>query len=110
MARKQPNRHHPLPLAARVTGTRYVTAREFAYWLQGYFEIAKPTTADAQQLTMIQAHLNLVFVHEIDPSYGGPQEQAKLNAAHNGLALNSMETIQTYNEKAKANGQPLARC
>jgi hypothetical protein len=60
-----------------------MTARDFAYWLQGYFEIAQPTSASTEVLTMIKKHLDMVFVHEIDPSYGGPAEQAKLNAVHN---------------------------
>lgn len=32
-------------------------------------------------------HLNMVFVHEIDPSMGPPAHQAKLNDAHEGLDL-----------------------
>lgn len=87
-----------------------MTSREFAYWLQGYFEIAKPTTADAQQLAMIKAHLNLVFVHEIDPSYGGPTEQAKLNAIHAPAPLHSeIPEHLRPGGKTMANGA-IARC
>lgn len=59
-----------------------MTSRDFAYWLQGFFEIQKPESLDKDKIDMIQKHLNLVFVHEIDPSMGDKIEQAKLNAIH----------------------------
>lgn len=67
-----------------------MTSRDFCYWLQGYFEISKQISLDGQpiltdaQVVNIEKHLALVFIHEIDPSAGGPAEQAKLNAAHSG--------------------------
>ena len=54
---------------------------EFCYWLQGLFEVGKPTTLDAEQVTTIKNHLNMVFVHEIDPSYPQGQQKA-LNETH----------------------------
>lgn len=67
-----------------------VTSRDFCYWLQGFLEISSagsgtnpPVHAplDGAKLDTIQRHLNLVFKHEIDPSF--PQEQqAALDAAH----------------------------
>lgn len=59
---------------------------EFCYWLQGLFEIGKPTTLDAEQVQTIKNHLNMVFVHEIDPSYPKEQQTA-LNKAHEGPKL-----------------------
>lgn len=59
---------------------------EFCYWLQGLFEIGKPTTLDAEQVQTIKNHLNMVFVHEIDPSYP-KEQQAALNEAHAGPKL-----------------------
>lgn len=59
-----------------------MTSRDFCYWLQGFFEVAKPNTMTAEQISMVQKHLSLVFVHEIDPSAGPPEHQAKLDAAH----------------------------
>jgi hypothetical protein len=57
---------------------------EFCYWLQGFYEIAKPKQGLTQeQSEMIQKHLQLVFVHEIDPSYPKDQQQL-LNEIHNG--------------------------
>ena len=68
-----------------------MTSRDFCYWLQGYFEIlgaANPTEArqalTAEQTEMIGRHLNLVFVHEIDPSInqGDKAKADLLNALH----------------------------
>jgi hypothetical protein len=50
-----------------------MTSRDFCYWLQGYIEIQSARTAPSlamteDQVKTISSHLNLVFVHEIDPS------------------------------------------
>lgn len=64
-----------------------MNSREFCYWLQGWFELNKTIDtregATAETLQVIEKHLQLVFIHEIDPSAGGPQHQEKLNAVHN---------------------------
>lgn len=57
-------------------------ARDFCFWLQGVFEVAKPTNLDQSQIDLIQAHLNLVFKHEIDPSMGSPAHQKLLDGIH----------------------------
>jgi hypothetical protein len=65
-------------------------SRDFAYWLQGYFEIVgassnhEPDGLTSGQVEMIKKHLAMVFVHEIDPSMGGHAQQAKLNNIHGG--------------------------
>ncbi len=82
-----------------------MTARDFAYWLNGYFELAQPTSASAEVLDQIKKHLSLVFVHEIDPSHGGPKVQATLNAIHNG-----QPHLNTNPDWDPVKGQPLARC
>lgn len=63
---------------------------EFCYWLQGFFEISgaiRPSdphgSLTSEQVNMIKAHLNMVFIHEIDPSYPKEQQEA-LNTAHDG--------------------------
>ncbi len=38
-----------------------MTPEEFAYWLQGFFELAQPTSLDERQVKVIQDHLQLVF-------------------------------------------------
>lgn len=60
-----------------------MTSRDFAYWLQGFFEITNPTTITNEQTEMIKNHLNLVFKHEIDPSMGDKKHQSELNGIHN---------------------------
>ena len=62
-----------------------MTSRDFCYWLQGFFELSPSDQhITAEQAKCIKAHLNLVFIHEIDPSMGGAKHQAELNAAHDG--------------------------
>ena len=52
---------------------------EFCYWLQGHFELNPGQPLTAEQTRCIQAHLALVFKHEIDPSY---PNGAALTAIH----------------------------
>lgn len=64
-----------------------MTSRDFAFWLQGFFEITEadsdePVALSAKQSAMIKAHLSLVFIHEIDPSMGDDAHQQKLDTAH----------------------------
>lgn len=60
-----------------------MTSRDFCYWLQGALEIIDPSTLTEDQLKTIKAHLNLVFFHEIDPSYSDDKEvQNKMNQIH----------------------------
>lgn len=43
---------------------------DFVYWLQGFFELSEPDKAlTPNQIKIIQNHLKLVFLYEIDPSY-----------------------------------------
>lgn len=59
-------------------------ATEFCYWLQGYFEISKhENVLSIDQVNMIKNHLNMVFIHDIDPSYPD-SEQKQLYNAHAG--------------------------
>lgn len=62
-----------------------MTSENFAYWLNGFFELngplVKPMTVE--QVDLIQRHLALVFKHDIDPKAGGPEVQAELNKIHN---------------------------
>ena len=59
-----------------------MTSRDFCFWLQGVFEIAKPQVLDAAQTELIKRHLALVFKHEIDPSAGSSAHQGELNEIH----------------------------
>lgn len=58
-------------------------ARDFCFWLQGYFELAAGRDElTAEQANTIRNHLALVFKHEIDPSMGDQKHQDKLNEIH----------------------------
>lgn len=58
-------------------------SRDFCYWLQGFFELRDSDQAvTASQSESIKEHLNMVFIHEIDPSYPSEQQKA-LTTAHN---------------------------
>jgi hypothetical protein len=76
-------------------------AVEFCYWLQGLFEIGEPVSLNEKQTDLIKRHLNMVFVHDIDPSYPEGQ-QTKLNELHGPNAhLKPGLTLP---------GTPVARC
>lgn len=58
---------------------------EFAFWLQGLFELTDTKTLDEKQVTMIKNHLKLVFLYEIDPSYSeDPTVQHIFQNIHDG--------------------------
>lgn len=46
-----------------------MTSRDFAYWLQGFFEVSRIETLTKDQTQIIKNHLNLVFKHDIDSQY-----------------------------------------
>lgn len=93
-----------------------MTSRDFCFWLQGFLELrsdeAGPITP--AQAACIQKHLALVFVHEIDPSAGPPEHQAKLDAIHTPpVAAVSEERIKTLEKlvaAAKHPGPVVMRC
>jgi hypothetical protein len=41
---------------------------QFAFWLQGWFELEAPSRANAHRTSLIRAHLSMVFAHERRPS------------------------------------------
>jgi hypothetical protein len=60
-----------------------MTARDFCYWLQGFFEISRGARSlTEEQVTVIKNHLALVFKHEIDPSM--PDPTGELQVIHDG--------------------------
>ena len=59
-----------------------MTSRDFAFWLQGFFEITDSNELTQNQVKMIKNHLNLVFKHEIDNSISG--NPVELQNIHNG--------------------------
>lgn len=80
-----------------------MTSRDFCYWLQGFCELADNEGLTEKQLDTVKKHLNMVFIHEIDPSM--PDPDGKLQAAHEGkpAALKPQPQAPWHKE-------PLARC
>ena len=74
-----------------------MTARDFAFWLQGCFELNDLETLDRKQTELIKKHLNLVFKHDIDPSMGDEAHQNELNYIH-------------HNSSSLHGGDPTLRC
>jgi hypothetical protein len=69
-----------------------MTSRDFCYWLQGFFEIAtldEGSWLDEEQVDKVKKHLNLVFIHEIDPSMGNANHQQLLNETHGQFDLSN---------------------
>ena len=63
-----------------------MTSRDFCFWLQGYFELSDKKELSGHQINLIKKHLDMVFVHEIDPSF--PEEQQDtLNNLHNNTLM-----------------------
>ena len=61
-----------------------MTTTNFAYWLQGFFEIANPEEITEEQLKMIKSHLSLVFRDDIDPKMGSKEHREFLSKVHQG--------------------------
>lgn len=62
-----------------------MNSRDFVYWMQGFFEIAnnvKGVGLSVSQVEIIKRHLNLVFKHEIDPSFGDEKHLQELDEIH----------------------------
>lgn len=68
-----------------------MTSRDFAFWLQGFFEITNPVEISKVQTEMIKRNLSLVFKHEIDPAMGDEVYQEELNNIHHGSNITDEE-------------------
>lgn len=74
-----------------------MNSRDFVYWLQGFMELADPKSINEKQTELIKRHLNMVFFHEIDPSFGEQKED--LTEIHEGLKpkLDSGSSVKPSN-------------
>ena len=73
-----------------------MTSENFAYWLQGYFELAgKDADLTKEHVDIIQKHLHMVFEYEIDPSMGNEEMQNKLSEIHNGAEEQKAPPVHT---------------
>jgi len=74
---------------------------EFCYWLQGFFELSDSKELSPKQVESIKNHLNLVFLHEIDPSYSDDKKvQQTYQNIHDG--------VESYFSELK--NEPKMRC
>ena len=72
-----------------------MTSVEFAYWLQGFFELSEATNLTEKQVDLIKRHLALVFFHEIDPKYSPDQSvQEDMNSIHGQLHIQNHNNSQ----------------
>lgn len=76
-------------------------SRDFAFWLQGFFEISQPEIIGKKETEMIKNHLALVFKHEIDPSMGDETHQQILNEIHsnNKIPQTEEEAVLVFGPK-----------
>lgn len=60
---------------------------DFCYWLQGAFEMHDTKSLSEKQTKIVKNHLNLVFLHSIDPDRDAatPVAPEKLHQAHDGI-------------------------
>ena len=88
-----------------------MTSRDFAYWLQGYFELKDTIDhrlgATPETMELIKKHLALVFKHEIDPSMGDENHQTTLNNIHNSSI--PISSFSDFSNKPNRN-ETLFRC
>lgn len=81
-----------------------MTAVQFAYWAQGFFELTDATTLTAKQIDLLERHLQLVFKYEIDAEISSSQltpEPKKPVFDLEGLAksVEASKQIEEYKNK-----------
>lgn len=78
-----------------------MTSRDFCYWLQGHFELNPGAILSLEQVKAIRNHLNMVFIHEIDPSNDGGDLVKKmiLQTVHDGAPTDP------YNQRLAITGR-----
>lgn len=81
-----------------------MTSRDFCYWLQGLFELGNPTQLTPYQTDLVKRHLNMVFIHEIDPSFPAELQQ-QLSAAHSGRnsQMSHEDVLSTVHRRSPGN-------
>ena len=89
-----------------------MTPINFAYWLQGFFEISETNNTEIiltpEQVKMIRAHLNLVFFHAIDPETlkdKSELEKLKYQKIHDGAKSGDVITKKEFDEIVKSKEQ-----
>ena len=72
-----------------------MTPRDFCYFMQSLFEVADMKKFNEKQTEIIKNHLQLVFVHDIDPANHAGDKHVKevLQAIHDGRTPPPMPDI-----------------
>ena len=89
-----------------------MTPVNFAYWLQGFFEISDSNTLTPEQVKMIRAHLNLVFFHAIDPETlkdKSEVEKLKYQKIHDGAKSGDTISQNEFNELIKKSAPAISK-
>lgn len=61
-----------------------MTPEQFAYWLQGYFEISRNTQLNEEQVKIVKDHLQLCF-NKVTPPYHFSSTAGKISTI-NGIS------------------------
>lgn len=77
-----------------------MTSRDFAYWLQGFFEITGTDELTPEQVKMIKDHLNLVFYHAIENEVEKPEERKMMSCGSAGRTQGWMEDYSSYSSSS----------
>lgn len=77
-----------------------MTSRDFCYWLQGLFELGYYRTLSEEQVVVIRNHLNMVFYHEIDPSFP-KEQQEELQHIHDANIKRDNTKYPLFNSELK---------
>lgn len=92
-----------------------MTSNQFVFWLQGFFELSEPNSPlTEKQVQTIKNHLQLVFLHEIDPSYSDdPTVQKIFQNIHDGkkpLDGVKLEKPEKFSHNQNRPGERLIKC
>ena len=66
-------------------------ARDFTYWLQGYFEVSGSEELDKIQTAIVKDHLNLVFEDNAELAEMDPSEAVGITVGDLDLGLASAD-------------------
>jgi len=92
---------------------------DFCFWLQGHFEMSGNNSMTNDQVRIMKEHLDLVFVHSIDPARNSETTATEeaLNQAHTPAVENGFSSepcltavVVNYDDPSFFDNDPLARC
>lgn len=72
-----------------------MTPQDFAYWLQGFFELSNPTVLTSDQIEVIRKHLNLVFEDRTGCSTQRPTQRQQPDVT-GGVIINDWDNPRRH--------------